>query len=81
MDFEFVLEESLGNELDSDDESLKLLLPEPNYHVAENPTIKKTLEEASSKSEKKVVRKIKKRQRKAKGQRKTKRQRKKQVKK
>ena len=30
---EFVLEESLGNDLDSDDEPLNLLLPEANYHV------------------------------------------------
>ena len=30
---EFVLEESLENDLDSDDEPLNLLLPEANYHV------------------------------------------------
>ena len=30
---EFVLEESLENDLDSDDEPLNLLLPEANYHA------------------------------------------------
>ena len=30
---EFVLEESLENDLDSDDEPLNLLLSEANYHV------------------------------------------------
>ena len=35
-DTEFVSEESLENELDSDDEPLNLLVPEANYHVVEN---------------------------------------------
>ena len=39
---------------DSDDEPSDLLVPEANYHVAENPTIKKVLEEGSSKAEKEV---------------------------
>ena len=51
---EFVLEESLENELDSDDEPLNLLVPEANYNVAENPAIEKTLEEGSCKAVKKV---------------------------
>ena len=38
-DTEFVLEESLENDLDSDDEPLNLLVPEANYHVVKNPTI------------------------------------------
>ena len=38
-DTEFVLEESLENELDFDDEPLNLLVPEVNYHVIENTTI------------------------------------------
>ena len=38
-DTQFVLEESLENELDSDDEPLNLLVPEANYHVVKNPTI------------------------------------------
>ena len=42
---EFVLEEILENELDSDDEPLKLLA---------NPTIEKKLEESSIKTEKEV---------------------------
>ena len=42
-DTEFVSEESLENELDSDDEPLNLLVPEANYHVVENWTIKKLL--------------------------------------
>ena len=54
LDTEIVLKESLGNELDSDDEPLKLLVPEANYHVAENQTIEKTLEEGCSKAEKEV---------------------------
>ena len=54
LDTEYVLEESLVNELDSDDESLNLLVPEANYHVVENPTIEKTLEEGSSKAEREV---------------------------
>ena len=29
-------EESLENELDTDDEPLNLLVPEANYHVVEN---------------------------------------------
>ena len=41
----FLLEESLENESDTDDEPLNLLVPEANCHVVENPTIKKTLEE------------------------------------
>ena len=41
MNTEFVLEESLENELDSDDKPLNLIVPEGNYHVVENPTIKK----------------------------------------
>ena len=72
-DTEFVLEESLENELDSDDESLNLLVPEGNYHVVENLTIEKTLEEESSKAEKEVKRKNKeKRQEKRKKQKKSK---------
>ena len=35
-DTEFVSEESLENELDSDDKPLNLLVPEANYHVVEN---------------------------------------------
>ena len=49
LDTEYVLEESLVNELDSYDESLYLLVPEANYHVVENPTIKKTLEKVVAK--------------------------------
>ena len=41
LNTEFVLEESLENELDSDDKPLNLIVPEGNYHVVENPTIKK----------------------------------------
>ena len=40
-DTEFVLEENLKNELDSDDELLILLVPEANSHVLENLTIEK----------------------------------------
>ena len=54
LDTEFVLKESLGNELDSDDEPLKLLMPEASYHVAENQTIEKTLEEGCNNGEKEV---------------------------
>ena len=50
-DTEFLLEESLKNELDSDDELLILLVPEANYHVLENLTIEKL--------RKKVVAKLK----------------------
>ena len=53
-DTEFVLEESLKNELDSYDEPLDSLVPEANYHVVENPTIEKTLEKGSSKAKKEV---------------------------
>ena len=35
-DTEFVSEESLENELDSDDKPLNLLVSEANYHVVEN---------------------------------------------
>ena len=41
LNTEFVLEESLENELDSDDKPLNLIVPEGNYHVVENPAIKK----------------------------------------
>ena len=41
LNTEFVLEESLENELDSDGKPLNLIVPEGNYHVVENPTIKK----------------------------------------
>ena len=40
-DTEFVLEESSENELDFDDETLNLLVPEANHYVLENPTIEK----------------------------------------
>ena len=60
LDTEFVLEESLENELDTDDEPLNLLVPKANYHVAENPTIGKTLEEGSSKADQKAKQKGKK---------------------
>ena len=38
---EFVLEEILENELGSDDEPLNLLVPEANYHVAENLSVER----------------------------------------
>ena len=53
-DTKFVLQESLEIELDSDDEPLNVLIPEANYYVVENATIKKTLEEGRSKAEKEV---------------------------
>ena len=59
LDAEFVLEESLENELNSDDKPLNLLVPEANYHVVENPTSEKTLEEGDAKAEKEVKVKIK----------------------
>ena len=61
--------EYLENELVSDDEPLRLLMPEANYHVVENPTIEKSLEEGSSKAEKEVKGKSKER---GKGKRKNK---------
>ena len=51
---EFVLEENLENELDSDDEPLNLLVPEADYHPFENPNIAKTLKEGNDKTEKEV---------------------------
>ena len=51
---EFVLKESLENKLDSDREPLHLLVPEANYHVVENRTIEKILEEGRGKAEKKI---------------------------
>ena len=51
LDTEFVLEESLENDLDSVDDILNLLVPEANYRVVENPSIEKTLNEGSSKAE------------------------------
>ena len=54
-DAECVLEESLEKELNSDDEPLILLVLETNYHVVEDSTIEKTLEEGSSKAEKEVT--------------------------
>ena len=41
---ELELEESLEKKLDSDNEPLNLLVPEANYHVVGNPTIKKSWE-------------------------------------
>ena len=58
-DTEIGLEETLENELDSDDEPINLLVPEANYHVVGNPTIEKTLEEGNSKADKEVKRKSK----------------------
>ena len=58
-DTEFVLEQSLENELVSDDEPLNLILLEANYHMVENLTIEKTLEESNSKAKKDVKRKSK----------------------
>ena len=48
LETEFVLEERLENELDSDDKPLNLFVPEANYRVAENWTIENTLGEDSS---------------------------------
>ena len=50
LDTEFVLEEGLENELDSDDETLNSLVPEAKYHIVENPTIRKSFEEVSCKA-------------------------------
>ena len=52
LDSEFVLEEILQNELDSDYEPLYLLVSEANYHVFENTAIEKILQEGSMKAEK-----------------------------
>ena len=60
LDTQFVLEESLENELDSDGEILNLHVPDTNYHVVENPPIEKALEESSGKAEKEVKGKRKK---------------------
>ena len=38
-DTEFVWDEILENEFDSDDEPLNLLVPEANYHVVENLSV------------------------------------------
>ena len=46
---ELELEESLEKKLDSDNEPLNLLVPEANYHVVGNPTIKKSWEEITEK--------------------------------
>ena len=46
-----MLEESLENKLDSDDEPLNLPVQKGNYHVVENPTIGKV---SSNKAEKEV---------------------------
>ena len=52
LDTEFVLEESLKNDLDSDDDTLNLLVPEANNRAVENPSIEKTLDKSSSEAEK-----------------------------
>ena len=83
-DAECVLEEGLEKELNSDDEPLILLVLETNYHVVEDSTIEKTLEEGSSKAEKEVTGKKKrkrKKQSKRNGHRKRERRSKKQGKK
>ena len=54
-DNEIVLEESLENEFDFDDEPRNLLVSEGNYYVVENPTIEKNLKEGSSKTEKDYI--------------------------
>ena len=40
-DTEFVWDEILENEFDSDDEPLNLLVPEANYHVVENLSVER----------------------------------------
>ena len=40
-DTEFAWDEILENEVDSDDEPLNLLVPEANYHVAENLSVER----------------------------------------
>ena len=60
LDTEFVLEECLENELDTDDEPLNSLVPKANYHGVENPTTGKTLKAGSSKAEQKAKEKGKK---------------------
>ena len=41
LDTEFVLEQSLENELDFDDEPLSLIMPETNYHGLKIQLLKK----------------------------------------
>ena len=40
-DTEVAWDEILENEVDSDDEPLNLLVPEANYHVAENLSVER----------------------------------------
>ena len=48
------MEESLENELDSDDGPLNLLVLKTNHNAVENPFTEETLEESSRKAEREV---------------------------
>ena len=61
LDTEFVLEEGLENELDSDDETLNSLVPEAKHHIVESPAIGKSFEEGSSKAKNDIEVRIKER--------------------
>ena len=72
------MEESLENELDSDNDSLNLFLPETICYVVENLTIEETLEKGGCKDEKKIKVETKKKVNEKKCQYKEKKQKKKQ---
>ena len=61
LDTDFVLEEGLENELDSDDETLNSLVPEAKHHIVESPAIGKSFEEGSSKAKNDIEVRIKER--------------------
>ena len=52
-DTEFVLEQSLENELDFDDEPLSLIMPETNYHGLKIQLLKKISQKEIAKLRKK----------------------------
>ena len=58
-DTEFIVDENLDNDIDSDDEPLSALIPEANIHVAKSSTAEANMEESNVVWEKKSKQKSK----------------------
>ena len=58
-DTEFIADENLANDIDSDDEPLSALIPEVNIHVVKSSTAETNIEESNVLCEKKSKQKSK----------------------
>ena len=58
-DTEFIVDENLDNDIDSDDEPLSVLIPEANIHVVKSSTAETNMEESNVVCEKESKQKSK----------------------